>query len=148
MGKPSKKPSKKAAKGSIRVTGDVLLDTTVAVAHLRGIAAVSQRLGETQTRYLPTVALGELYYGVCRSARPEENRQRLEHWLRVTVPMVVSPAIAQRYGTLKDQLARAGTPIPENDLWIAATALEHGLPLATRDEHFKRVPGLAVLDWR
>jgi tRNA(fMet)-specific endonuclease VapC len=130
------------------VIGDVLLDTTVAVAHLRGLAAVSQRLIEARTRYLPTVALGELYYGVCRSARPDENRQQLQRWLSVTMPLPVTPAIAQRYGTLKDQLARIGSQIPENDLWIAATALVHALPLATRDEHFERVPGLTVLDWR
>ncbi|MEO5958497.1 MAG: PIN domain-containing protein [Opitutaceae bacterium] len=49
---------------------------------------------------------------------------------------------------MKEQIALAGTPIPENDLWIAAVALEHGLPVATRDIHFARVPGLTVLDWR
>ena len=59
----------------------------------------------------------------------------------------VSAATAEQFGQLKDQLARAGTPIPENDLWIAACALEHELPLATLDSHFARVPGLKVLDW-
>jgi len=49
---------------------------------------------------------------------------------------------------VKLALKMAGTPIPENDLWIAAAALEHGLPLATRDAHFRHVPGLTVLDWR
>jgi len=60
----------------------------------------------------------------------------------------VSPATAGHCGRLKDLLARAGTPVPENDLWIAAVALEHGLPVATRDAHFSQVPGLSVLDWR
>jgi tRNA(fMet)-specific endonuclease VapC len=118
--------------------GDVLLDTTVVVAHLRGVTTVSQRLAETQTRYLPTVALGELHYGVHRSARPDENLRLLERWLRVAVLLSVTPATAGHYGRLKDQLARAGTPIPENDLWIAAVALEHGLPVATRDAHLAR----------
>jgi predicted nucleic acid-binding protein len=49
--------------------------------------------------------------------------------------------------TGENELAQAGTPIPENDVWIAAHAMEHGLPLATRDEHFHRVAGLIVLDW-
>ena len=53
-----------------------------------------------------------------------------------------------RFRTLKDQLAKAGTPIPDNDLWIAAVGLEHGLPVATRDQHFARVPGLEVFHWR
>lgn len=127
--------------------GDVLLDTTIVVSHLRGVAAVSQRLAEIQTRYLSTVALGELHYGIHRSSRPDESLRQFERWLRVTVLLPISPTTAEHYGRLKDQLARAGTPIPENDLWIAAQALEHGLPLATRDTHFARVPGLRVLNW-
>lgn len=55
---------------------------------------------------------------------------------------------AAEYGRLKAALRTAGTPLPENDVWIAAFAVERGLPLATRDEHFLRVPGLSVLDWR
>ncbi|HUG09401.1 MAG TPA: type II toxin-antitoxin system VapC family toxin [Opitutaceae bacterium] len=130
------------------MTGDVFLDTTVAVAHLRGVAKVSQRLSENRTRYLSAIALGELHFGIRHSARADENLSQLTHWLRAVVIVPAGPATAERYGALKQQLALAGTPIPENDLWIAAVALEHGLPLATRDEHFERVPGLTVLDWR
>lgn len=129
-------------------TGEVLLDTTVVVAHLRGLPGVSQRLAEPTVRYLSTIALGELHYGIRRSARPDENLQQLDRWLQVVAVLPVSSGVAVQYGRLKDLLARAGTPIPENDLWLAAVALEHGLPLATRDEHFSRVPGLTVLDWR
>lgn len=143
-----KRQSRRAAKGSIRVTGEVLLDTMVAVAHLRGVTAVSQRLEELRASYLPTIALGELHYGLWRSARMEENRQRLDRWLRIVVLVPVGVATAEHYGALKQKLAAAGTPIPENDLWIAAIAVERGLPLATRDEHFSQVPGLTVLDWR
>ncbi len=130
------------------MTGDVLLDTTVAVAHLRGVAAVSERLAQAQTRYLSTVALGELHFGLWRSVRREENRERLDRWLQAIVLLPIGATTAERYGDLKQQLALAGTPIPENDLWIAAVALEHGLPVATRDDHFNRVPSLSVLDWR
>ena len=55
---------------------------------------------------------------------------------------------AAEYGRVKAALKTAGTPLPENDVWIAAFALEHGLPLAARDAHFARVAGLQVLDWR
>lgn len=55
---------------------------------------------------------------------------------------------ARQYARLRGALKRAGTPIPENDLWIAALAIEHGWPLATRDAHFACVPGLIVQDWR
>ena len=55
---------------------------------------------------------------------------------------------AKEYGRIKAELAVAGTPIPENDVWLAAQAMEHGLPLATCDAHFARIKGLVVLDWR
>jgi len=54
---------------------------------------------------------------------------------------------ADWYGQVKSGLAKGVTPIPQNDIWIAATALEHNLPLVTRDAHFSRVPDLAVLNW-
>ena len=128
--------------------GDILIDTTVAVAHLRGVATVSERLANAQLCYLSTVALGELHFGLWRSTRREENRLQLDRWLQVIALLAVDESVAERYGQLKQQLLQAGTPIPENDLWIAACALQHGLPLATRDAHFNQVPGLQVLDWR
>jgi tRNA(fMet)-specific endonuclease VapC len=53
----------------------------------------------------------------------------------------------EMYGQVKAELARLGTPIPDNDLWIAAVARQHNLPLATRDAHFTQVPGLKTLAW-
>ena len=62
---------------------------------------------------------------------------------------MLSPGVAtaEHYGRIRAQLAQAGTPIPENDIWIAALALEHQLPLSARDVHFDRVTGLQVLKW-
>jgi len=54
---------------------------------------------------------------------------------------------AAEYGRIKAALKATGTPLPENDVWIAAFAIERSLPLATRDAHFAHVPGLIVLDW-
>ena len=60
----------------------------------------------------------------------------------------LTEATSECYGRIKDELARAGTPNPENDIWIAAFAVEHALPMAVRDRHFEQVNGLTVLDWR
>jgi len=54
---------------------------------------------------------------------------------------------ANLYGQIRSALARAGTPIPENDIWIAALAKEFQLPLAARDSHFDLIAGLQVLKW-
>jgi predicted nucleic acid-binding protein len=54
---------------------------------------------------------------------------------------------ADQYGRVQAELARSGTPIPQNDAWIAALARQHHLPIATRDAHFSRVAGLTALPW-
>ena len=129
-------------------TGNVVLDTSVAVAHLRGFQAVTERFEPFDALFLPIVALGELLCGVRKSVRAKENRASLQSWLQTVKLLSLTESTADRYAIIKIELAQAGTPIPENDVWIAAHAIEHGLPLATRDEHFHRIAGLTVLDWR
>jgi len=129
-------------------TGNVLLDTSVVVAHLRGIQPVTLKLEQFDRLFLPIVAFGELLCGVRKSARAQENLSVLQHWLRSATLLSLTEATADRYAAIKIELTQAGTPIPENDVWIAAHAMEHSLPLAARDEHFHRVAGLTILDWR
>lgn len=134
------------------MTGDVILDTSAAVAHLRGVAAVTARmqtlLRAQETLYLPLTAWGELLFGACHGGQPARELANLAEFARGTVRLLPTDRTADEYAKLKQALAAAGTPIPENDIWIAALALEHGLPLDTRDAHFARVPGLVVQDWR
>ena len=70
------------------------------------------------------VALGELLYGVRKSVRAAENLASLQTWLSTVTLISLTEAIANRYASIKHELAKAGTPIPENDIWIAAHALE------------------------
>ena len=134
------------------MTGDVILDTSAAVAHLRGVAAVTTRLQTLlraqETLYLPLTAWGELLFGTYHADYPARELANLREFALGTVRLLPTDRTADEYARLKQALALAGTPIPENDLWIAACALEHGLPLATRDAHFARVPGLTMQDWR
>ena len=118
------------------------------MAHLRGNPSVASKLAQANTLFLPLVALGELLCGIRKSIHAQQNLANLQTWMRSTTLISLTEATADRYATIKHQLAQAGTPIPENDVWIAAHALEHGLSLATRDEHFLRITGLVVLDWR
>ncbi len=134
------------------MTGDAILDTSAAVAHLRGVAAVTARLraklAAQETVYLPLTAWGELLYGAHHSGQPARELANLAAFAPGTVRLLPTDATADAYARLKHALAVAGALIPENDIWIAAHALEQGLPLITRDAHFARVPGLTVLDWR
>lgn len=127
--------------------GDRLLDTSIVVDHLRDVTGVAARLEAFPSLYLSTVALGELYLGAERSARPVENLAQVDQFAGLCVVLACETATARAYSSLKRALQRQGTPIPENDIWIAATAIQHGLTLATRDSHFSSVAGLSLDLW-
>jgi tRNA(fMet)-specific endonuclease VapC len=129
-------------------TGSVLLDTTIVVSVLRRVPGMQERLKSASELWLPLFALGELEYGVSHSSQPDRQRQALSLFVQGVDLLFPSESTTREYGRIKAELARAGTPIPENDMWIAAQAVEHGLPLATCDAHFSRINGLTVLDWR
>ena len=128
-------------------SGDVLLDTSVVIPYFKGDAALRGNFLASPTLYLPQTVLGELYCGANLSRNPVRGVAQIQNFLNAVVVLSPGVATAESYGRIRAQLARAGTPIPENDIWIAALALEHQLPLAARDAHFDRVNGLQVLQW-
>jgi tRNA(fMet)-specific endonuclease VapC len=127
--------------------GDCLLDTSVVVDHLRNAPGAAARLQAIPSLYLSTIALGELYLGALRSARPSHNRSQVDQFADLCIVLACDEATAQSYAAVKLALQQQGTPIPENDVWIAAIAMQHGLTLSTRDSHFTSVAGLALDLW-
>jgi tRNA(fMet)-specific endonuclease VapC len=127
-------------------TESVLLDTSIIVAHFRREPALAERL-KSATLYIPLPVLGELYYGAFKSEHQAKTLKQLQEFLRICAILPPDELTAQHYGHIKADLERAGSPIPENDLWIAAIAREHPLPLVTRDRHFSLVTGLEALAW-
>ena len=127
--------------------GDVVLDTSVVVAHLHNDKTVTQRLRDAGVLYLSATAAGELWFGVGRAADPVNAAAKLTDFLSIVTLLPVDAEIAQSYGEIKCKLAKDGRPIPENDIWIAACAVQNALPLAARDPHFTRIEGLELLDW-
>lgn len=129
-------------------TGSVVLDTSVVVDYLRKLdRKLMRQLERAQDLYVPLVVLGELLYGAYKSNQREETLADVKRFIGVCTLLVPGEITADLYGQIKAGLARQGTPIPQNDIWIAALALEHKFPLATRDAHFSKVPGLTILDW-
>lgn len=125
----------------------VCLDTN-AYSRLMGGHAPLTHLLETATEVLiPATVLGELHAGFEMGSRRESNRRQLAEFLALpgveTIP--VTGDIAERYGLLVSHLTRQGAPIPTNDIWIAATALETGARLVSYDPHFDHIPGLIIL---
>lgn len=89
--------------------------------------------------------MGELYKGVLKSGNPAKSRAQLDLFLQTVVVLHPDTATALHYAQIATALERKGTPIPENDIWIAAVALERSMPLAARDAHFEMVHGLTLL---
>jgi tRNA(fMet)-specific endonuclease VapC len=127
--------------------GRYLLDTNILIAVLAGDPAATAGLGGAAAAFLPTIALGELYYGALKSGRPVANTQAVEALGAAGTVLPCGLNTARRYGELKALLRARGTPIPENDIWIAALAREHDLTLATRDIHFAALPELPTVPW-
>jgi tRNA(fMet)-specific endonuclease VapC len=129
------------------MSGRVLLDTNIVIALFAKEAAVEQHLAEAEEVFIASIVLGELYYGAQKSARVETNISRVNTFAAGSAVLVCDTATAQYYGVIKNQLRAKGTPIPENDIWIAAIARQYQLILVTRDEHFRAVDGLIVEQW-
>src|SRR5690242_725976 len=121
------------ASGSTLVSGRVLLDTSILIALFAGEASVLTAAPPTAAVYVPAVALGELYCGARKSARAAANLQRITELAAAVAVLPCDGETAAVYGEVKAMLRMRGTPIPENDLWIAAVARQHQLVLVTRD---------------
>jgi tRNA(fMet)-specific endonuclease VapC len=97
--------------------------------------------------FVPSIVLGELYYGARRSHRVAENVARIEDFTRASSVLDCDHVTARAYGEIKSDLRQIGRPIPENDLWIAAIASQYDLVLITRDAHFAGLPGIVTEAW-
>lgn len=125
----------------------LLLDTNAYVAFKRGDGEVVELLRHVGEIVVPTVVLGELLAGFALGRREAANREELSAFLsapRVRVA-VMDEETANWYARVYSLLRKKGRPIPVNDLWIAATALQHGLLLLTYDEHFDAIEGLMTI---
>ncbi len=124
-----------------------LLDTNIVIALFAQEAAVLQQLSQALEVFVPSIVLGELYYGAEKSANAATNVLRVSELAGRSAVLACDAETAQHYGQIKNRLRAKGKPLPENDIWIAALALQHGLVLVTRDAHFNEIAGLSVVAW-
>ena len=122
----------------------VAVDTNRLTDLLRGDARLAERLGTCDEVWVPLMVLGEIKAGFYGGAQRHRNEALIQRFLaKATVSLLIpGRETAEHYARIFVQLKRAGPPVPDNDLWIAALALEHDLTLITRDRHFERIPQL------
>jgi tRNA(fMet)-specific endonuclease VapC len=112
----------------------------------RGDKRLLAPIQEASEAFLTPVVIGELLFGFLGGGLEPRNRSLLREFVqspRVAV-LPLDDETAERYAIIRGYLRQQGTPIPINDLWIAASAAQHGLRLLTLDDHFKRVPQVLV----
>ncbi len=124
-----------------------MVDTSAYAGLMRGHSGVVSALGRATVALVPSIVLGELHGGFVLGSRRAANEQALSEFLAEPFVRVapVTQEVALRYGELWASLRRAGTPLPINDVWIAAVALDAGATVLSFDTDFERVPGLALL---
>lgn len=124
----------------------ILLDTNAYIRLFTGAENVLEVLAKAEYVLISVIVLGELYAGFKGGAKELENKKRLSTFVeKPTVEIVtVSQETAEIFGEIKNKLKIAGTPLPINDLWIAAQTIETGSTLISFDNHFKKIAGLRV----
>jgi tRNA(fMet)-specific endonuclease VapC len=125
----------------------ILIDTNCYSEFDGGDPGTIRRLQTATEVWVPIIVLGELYAGFELGTQQERNEKQLEAFLSVPTVGVLIPdhETGRRYGHVFQSLRRQGTPIPTNDVWIAALALQHDLVLDSADKHFLYVQGLSLL---
>ena len=126
---------------------NLLLDTNAYSDYVRGNQQIVEVLDRADIVYLPVIVIGELKRGFYRGSRVIENIKSLEIFIAKprTRVLEVNQETAEQYGQLAAYLKQQGTPIPTNDVWIAALCVQYDLPLLTRDSDFQNLPPLTLI---
>lgn len=125
----------------------ILLDTNAVSALLAGDPALGEVLAADQRHHLPVIVIGEYRYGLLGSKRRDHLQRLLEILILESHVLVIDETTADVYSHVRGELRQSGRPIPENDIWIAALALQHRHPVVSRDGHFDSVSDLQRVDW-
>ena len=129
-----------------------ILDTNICVRFLRGEEPVVRRLldaDENDDLRIPAMVEGELFYGVEKSERRDENREKVKALLAFLPVCHADDETMEKFGELKAKAEAAGRRVDDADVIIAATAMRHGALLVTGNtRHFSRFDGLEIEDWR
>ena|SRR2546428_9665065 len=124
----------------------ILVDTSAYSAFMTGRPQAVNAIQEADEIYLNPVVIGELLAGFARGSKTRKNERELLEFLQSPRARVadIDEGTSRRYAVILNSLWKAGTPIPTNDLWIAATAMQHGLQVLTLDAHYVKIVQIVV----
>lgn len=126
------------------MSGRYLLDTNIVIALFANEEGAKASLANAEEVFVPSIVIGELYFGAQKSERLAANLARIDEFVASNVILGCDTEAARCYGEIKNTLRIKGRLLPENDIWIAAIAIQHSLILMTRDAHFDEVESLEL----
>jgi tRNA(fMet)-specific endonuclease VapC len=121
-----------------------LLDSNIIIDFFRNKNGIADEIFQIESIYVPVVVVGELYYGAYLSDKSENQITLIENFFNKVTVLQIDEETAKIYSKLKFQLKQKGTPIPENDIWIAALSKQYNIQLFTNDKHFGKISGLKL----
>ena len=125
----------------------MILDTNAVSAFADGDPEVLRVASGVTTFSLPAVVLGEFRFGIARSRHRNRYVAWLEDFISASTVLVIDEETSRHYADLRESLRVTGRPIPSNDTWIAALAIQHRLPVLSRDEHLHGIEGVRAIAW-
>jgi tRNA(fMet)-specific endonuclease VapC len=125
----------------------MIIDTGAVSALFEGEAGIQRLLGDSVRHHLPVIVLGEYRFGLKRSRKNGPLTRLLDILEKESIVLDIDSETSRFYAEIRERLREQGQPIPENDIWIASLAIQHGLTIASRDAHFDNVKGVKRHPW-
>lgn len=125
----------------------MILDTNALSAFAEDVPGVVDQIARADELHVPVIVLGEYRFGIATSRQQRQYVAWLARGRSFWNVLGIVEETTTFYASIRQQLRKAGTPLPSNDVWIAALAQQHGLPILSRDIHFDSVPGVVRLSW-
>ncbi len=125
----------------------MIFDTNALSAFLLADRALLAVVPASVVIRLPVIVLGEYRFGLLKSRERVKLGRLLDEFQKVVEVLPVDEMTVQPYAEIREQLHKAGRPIPQNDTWIAALAVQHQLPVLTKDRHFETISGVRCVSW-
>lgn len=123
---------------------EFVLDTSAVIEFFKGNISIIKLLKTETVIKIPAMVLGELYLGIYRSSNPEKHIMQVKQFITSCEVLPIEMETAKVYATIKTKLLKKGKPIPENDIWIAAIAMQYNCSLVTFDKHFLEIEDLIL----
>jgi predicted nucleic acid-binding protein len=125
----------------------LILDTNALSAYLDNVGEAIEIISNARELAIPVIVAAEFAFGIAQSRHRQTYQKSLQRMLDLSTVLNIDVETARHYAAIRLELKTAGTPIPANDLWIAALSRQHAIPLMSRDSHFDFVNGLRRLTW-